>query len=269
MSADGNEWRASDYARHSMLQEAMAAEVLERLPLNGDERVLDVGCGDGRVSARIADRLADGSVLGVDASADMIAFATAHYGAGGDEPRSNLRFAIADARALHYPSEFDLVVSSNALHWVPMPGQAAALRGIAATLKPWGRAQLRLVVKGEIASLEELAEQVRQRPRWSAHFESFADPYLRLDAAQYAALAEQQGLRVLAQRTKQCAWEFKTHGAFVGFCRAGFGAWTRQLPAGEQGAFIDDVIAAYREAAALGDANASLFRFYQMDITLG
>lgn len=94
----------AEYARHSSLQEAMAAEALKRLEFNGDERVLDIGCGDGRLSARIADRLADGSVLGVDASADMIAFATAHYGAGGVEPRSNLRFEVADARALHYPA---------------------------------------------------------------------------------------------------------------------------------------------------------------------
>jgi len=244
----------------------MAEEVLSQLDLRGDERVLDVGCGDGRLSARIADRLADGSVLGVDASADMIAFAAAHYGAGGVEPRANLRFELADVRSLHYPAGFDLLASFNALHWVAE--QDAALRSIAASLRPRGRALLRLVVKGERTSLEEVAERVRQSPRWSSRFAGFIDPYLRLDAAQYAALAEQQGLCVLFQRTVERSWDFRTHAAFFGFCRAGFGAWTQRLVEAQRDAFVEEVIAAYRQGHAPGEVEANTFRFYQMDITL-
>jgi trans-aconitate 2-methyltransferase len=262
-----NEWNAADYARHSSLQEAMAAEVLALLELRGNESLLDLGCGDGRLSARIADRVLSGQVLGVDASPDMIAFATDHFGRDGIEPRANLRFEVADARALHYPAQFDLLVSFNALHWVPE--QAAALRGIAGSLRPSGRAVLRLVVKGPIASLEEVAEATRHAPRWAPHFTGFADPYLRLDAAQYAALAEQQGLRVLSQRTHARAWDFQTHAAFFGFCRAGFGAWTQRLPSDARDAFVEEVIGAYRAALAASAAEANLFRFYQMDITLG
>ena len=70
-----NEWNATRYRQHSSLQEAMAAEVLALLEVRGDERVLDVGCGDGRITAQIADRVVAGSVVGVDASPDMIAHA--------------------------------------------------------------------------------------------------------------------------------------------------------------------------------------------------
>jgi trans-aconitate 2-methyltransferase len=154
---DAAPWVAVDYARFSSLQEAMASEVLERLQLRGDEAVLDVGCGDGRLSARIAERLAHGSVLGVDASADMIGFARDKFAAA--QPQGRLSFEVADARRLSYDRRFDLVVSFNALHWVPE--QAAALRGIAAALRPGGRALLRVVVKGEQTSLEEVAESVR------------------------------------------------------------------------------------------------------------
>ena len=262
MAAD--KWQAADYSRHSSLQEAMADEVLAMLDLEGHEHVLDVGCGDGRLTARIADRVPSGMVVGVDASPDMIAFAAAHFGHAGTEPRANLRFEVADARSLDYANQFDLAVSFNALHWVPEQG--AALRGIAASLKSDGRALLRLVVKGSVRSLEEVAEATRRSPRWVSHFDGFVDPYLRLDDRKYAALAQQQGLRVLHQHTHLKTWDFKTHDAFFGFCRAGFGAWTNRLEKSDRDTFVEDVITAYRAAGGASAAEANVFRFYQMDI---
>jgi trans-aconitate 2-methyltransferase len=86
-----------------------------------------VGCGDGKISAEIADRLPRGSVLGVDPSTDMIAFAQEHF------RRQNLDFAAGDATRLAYREEFDLAVSFNALHWVM--DQAAALSCIRGALR--------------------------------------------------------------------------------------------------------------------------------------
>jgi trans-aconitate 2-methyltransferase len=261
---DAAPWVAVDYARFSSLQEAMASEVLERLQLRGDEAVLDGGCGDGRLSARIVERLAHGSVLGVDASADMIGFARDKFAAA--QPQGRLSFEVADARRLSYDRRFDLVVSFNALHWVPE--QAAALRGIAAALRPGGRALLRLVVKGEQTSLEEVAESVRGEARWAAHFVGFTDPYLRLSAPVYAERAAEQGLRCTRQHSALHAWDFVSDAAFFGFCKAGFGAWTRRLPATEHDRFVRDVIERYRQVLALPPAQANVFRFYQMDIAL-
>lgn len=69
------EWDAAGYSRVAALQAAMADEVLALLKVKGDERVLDLGCGSGKVTAEIAARLGNGSILGVDSSAEMIAFA--------------------------------------------------------------------------------------------------------------------------------------------------------------------------------------------------
>src|SRR6476620_11808604 len=111
-----SEWNAAGYARISSLQEVMAHEALALLSLRGDERVLDVGCGQGRITAQIAARVTQGGVVGIDPSRSMIDYATAHFAAAAE---SNLRFAVADARALAFDNEFDLVVSFNALHWIP------------------------------------------------------------------------------------------------------------------------------------------------------
>src|SRR4029077_15176021 len=110
------EWDAAEYSRRSSLQETMAQGVFALLNLKGSERILDVGCGDGKITAQIAYRTSKGSVLGVDPSQDMINFAQSHF---GPATLPNLRFEVADARRLPFENEFDLVVSFNALHWIP------------------------------------------------------------------------------------------------------------------------------------------------------
>src|SRR5262245_28750447 len=119
------EWDAQAYNRVSALQQWLAEESLACLSLHGDERVLDLGCGDGKVTAEIARRLPRGSVMGVDASQVMIAFAAQKF-PGTTYP--NVTFRVADAAQLAFGAEFDLVVSFNCLHW--LRDQAAALRGI-------------------------------------------------------------------------------------------------------------------------------------------
>src|SRR6478735_2547967 len=164
------EWDAAGYSQISLLQKAMAEEVIGLLELDGSDRILDVGCGEGKITAEIAGRVADGQVTGIDPSHDMIRFACDHF------PRErfpNLRFEVADARSLPFCDEFDLAVSFNALHWIPE--QETALRSIRSTLKIGGKAQLRLVPAGPRKSLETVVEETRRSPRWSRYFGGFSD----------------------------------------------------------------------------------------------
>jgi trans-aconitate 2-methyltransferase len=73
------EWDAAEYERVSGLQLAMAEEVLAVLDLNGARRILDIGCGNGKITAEIAARVPHATVLGVDPSHEMIEFASGHY----------------------------------------------------------------------------------------------------------------------------------------------------------------------------------------------
>jgi trans-aconitate 2-methyltransferase len=257
------EWHASDYYRQSGLQQEMAEEQLARLTLEGGERVLDVGCGDGKITAEIAAQVPRGSVLGVDPSRDMIAFASKRFG-GTDH--ANLRFEVADARRLPYRNEFDLVVSFNALHWVPE--QEAALGSIRVTLKPNGRALLRLVPGGLRESLEDVIEEIRQRKRWAGHFANFRRPYLHFMPEEYRALAQRVGFRVVRLHVEDKAWDFKKRETFVAFCRATFVEWTQHVPETEWKAFITDVLDRYQSVAADNPQEANTFKFYQMEVEL-
>ncbi len=257
------EWDATDYARISALQEAMADEVLALLDLKGSERVLDVGCGNGKITAEVAARVPQGAVVGVDPSQEMIAFASSHFGAA---IRPNLRFQVADARHLPFREEFDLIVSFNALHWIPQ--QDEPLRSIRAAMKPDGLAQLRLVPAGERKSLENVLEDTRLSPRWAHYFREFHDPYLHLTPEQYAKLAERDALHVLRTHTEAKTWDFKSRSAFFAFGSVTFVEWTRFLPETERPAFITDVLDRYRPVAADQPDEENTFKFYQMDVTL-
>jgi trans-aconitate 2-methyltransferase len=257
------EWNATEYARRSGLQQTMAEEVLALLDLEGSERVLDVGCGDGKITAEIAARVPRGTVVGVDASQDMISFASSHF---GPTVRPNLRFEVGDARFLPFRNEFNRVVSFNALHWVPE--QDAALGSIRSAMLSDGRALLRLVPAGERKSLENVIEETRRSSRWSAHFQGFHDPYLHLTPKQYAAAAVRNGLRVLRIHTEAKAWDFKSREAFFAFSSVGFVEWTRCLPEAERPEFINDVLDRYQLVAADRVGEENTFKFYQMDVTL-
>ncbi len=253
------EWNAPGYGRIAGLQEAMAAEVLALLRLKGTERVLDLGCGNGKVTAEIATRIPDGSVIGIDASADMIAFASEKFPPG---QHPNLRFEVSDIRQLRFHEEFDLVVSFNALHWIP--DQDTALRAIHSAMRPDAVAQLRLVADGARKSLETVIEETRKSPEWAGYFQDFRDPYLHLTPEQYADLAVKNGFRVLQTHTADKSWDFKERSAFEASCMVTLIEWTKRLPEDERLTFVRDVLDRYKLVAG----GESAFRFYQMDLTL-
>jgi trans-aconitate 2-methyltransferase len=257
------EWDASEYNRQSSLQAALAEEQLGRLTLEGAERVLDVGCGDGKITAEIAARVPHGSVLGVDPSQNMIGFATSHFGPAS---RPNLRFEVADVRRLTYREEFDQVVSFNALHWVPEQG--AALRSIRSALVDGGQALLRFVPEGRRECLEDVLEDVRQSARWAGYFSGFQRPYAHFSPEEYQDLASQNGFRVHRMGLEDRAWDFQTREAFVAFGRATFVEWTRYLPESDWPAFITEVLDRYRTVAADRPQEANTFKFYQLEVVL-
>jgi trans-aconitate 2-methyltransferase len=256
------EWNAPEYSRINSLQEWMGDEQLKRVDLRGSERVLDVGCGDGKITSKIAARLPEGSIVGVDPSHSMIAYATEHY---GPPNFSNARFEVGDARLLGLTAEFDLVVSFNALHWVL--DQQAALSSIRAALKPGGRALLRMVSKGDRQSIEAVVDENRGEPRWATYFSGFRAPFVHFTPDEYRALAARSGLAVQEIRVEDRAWDFQSRDAFAAWSRAGFIAWLSRIPEKDWPTFLDETLDRYHTVAGNGP-NEHIFKFYQMQATL-
>jgi ubiquinone/menaquinone biosynthesis C-methylase UbiE len=254
------EWDATDYNRISTLQKLLAEEHLALIKLQGNERILDIGCGDGKVTARIAAHVPRGSVLGVDPSVHMIEFAASHF---ASPQHANLRFQVADARTLPFRNEFDLIVSFNALHWVRE--QEAALRSIRNALTPAGRAVLEFVPGGDRRALEDVIEAVRHLPRWAKFFEGFQQPFAHFLPDEYRGMAGRCGLKVVHLEVEHRSWEFGSREAFAAFCHGTFIEWLRRVQAELQSTFIADVLDRYQVNSS---TMSSIFRFYQMVIEL-
>lgn len=248
------DWSGRDYSRVSSLQRTVAAETLAELVVDGSEWVLDVGCGDGFLTREIADRLPRGSIIGVDASPRMVAAARQ---AGPPGPAGPV-FVCGDARRLPFVSSFDMVVSFNALHWVPQLGEA--LTAIAEALRPGGRALIQMVCDSARPSIESTAMQVARSPRWASYFAGFEAPFAHPDPAAFGELAERSGLHVASLTVRDREWDFESTAKFTAWCTVGCTAWTDHIPAADRAGFIDDMVAAYEPVAG----RPGLFRFMQL-----
>jgi len=133
--------------RHSFVWKS-SADLIELLDPKAGERILDVGCGTGHLTAQIAKRGVE--VIGLDASPSMIALARQNF------PR--LRFELGDVRRIGFDRPFDAVFSNAALHWVR--DADAAIASISSALRSGGRLVLEMGGRGNIAAITSAAESV-------------------------------------------------------------------------------------------------------------
>jgi trans-aconitate 2-methyltransferase len=152
MTAD---WNAASYDRVADPQARWGAEVLERLPLQGDETVLDAGCGTGRVTELLLGRLPRGRVVALDASASMLEQARGRLARFGDR----VAYVQADlGRPLPLPDRVDAVLSTATFHWVM--DHDALFANLAAVLRPGGRLVAQCGGFGNVARFIEVARSV-------------------------------------------------------------------------------------------------------------
>ena len=165
-------WNAEDYHKSSAEQQKWARELILKLALKGSERVLDIGCGDGKVTAETAEKLPNGSVLGIDNSEEMISFARDNF---SSKINPNLAFQLMDARNMNFISEFDVVFSTTTLHWVI--NHLSVLKGIKRSLKPGGMVLLQMAGKGNAIKILEVLETIVNSKKWHRYFTDFVFPW--------------------------------------------------------------------------------------------
>jgi len=176
------EWNANLYdAKHAFVWK-YGADLVPLLGPQAGERILDIGCGTGHLTAQIADSGA--GVVGVDRSPDMIAAAREAY--------PHLLFEVADARDLPYRTEFDAVFSNATLHWIQEPEMV--IRNVRNALRPGGRFVAEFGGKGNIRKMQTAFSQAFSELHATAPGE--INPWYYPSVSEYATLLETNGLEV-------------------------------------------------------------------------
>jgi trans-aconitate 2-methyltransferase len=166
--ADPQEWDAETYDEVSDPQFAWGMEVLERLELRGDETVLDAGCGSGRVTAELLDRLPRGRVIALDASEAMIAKARERLG-------NRAGYQVADLQNLEVAEPVEVIFSTATFHWIP--DHERLFERLRAALVPGGRLVAQCGGEGNVAEHTAAIAAVAARPEFAAHLDDSAEPW--------------------------------------------------------------------------------------------
>jgi trans-aconitate 2-methyltransferase len=162
------DWDAATYERVSSPQVEWATVVLDRLPLRGDETVLDAGCGTGRVTQLLLERLPRGRVVAVDASASMVEAAREALG-------DRATVFQADLAELALDEPVDAVFSNAVFHWVP--DHDRLFERMHAALRPGGRLIAQCGGAGNIARFHALADEVGADPPFAQHLAGWRGPW--------------------------------------------------------------------------------------------
>jgi len=228
-------WDGGDYERRSSHQRAWGSDIVAELPLRGDERILDLGCGGGGVTRLLAGRVPGGSVLGIDAADGQLAAARTHC-------PPNMMVELLDIDALAFEAEFDLVFSNATLHWVH--DHAAMLRRVHRALRPGGIFRAQFGGDGNCPNILACLRRRMALPPYSRAFAGFRWPWFFPSVSEYDRLLRESPFGTGKAWLEAKEQRFPDAEAIVGWidnpCLIPF---LQPLPSELRRPFRDDIVA--------------------------
>jgi trans-aconitate 2-methyltransferase len=236
MGAERTHWNAEQYSTNSAVQFGITTSILDRHGFYGDESVVDLGCGDGKVTYNLSLRVPRGRAVGVDNSENMLQFARKTYAT-----QHNLSFALRDVQQLGYDSEFDVAVSAFCIQWVP--DKSAAFLAIRRSLRLGGKAILIMPFRNK--TVAGLRKQMTQEGRWKQCFVNYIDPTDCLDDTLYEKYAQDAGLAVNSYTIETTVADFHNVPAFTEFLSALTPHLVRLSGIDEKRIFMEELVSRY------------------------
>lgn len=233
------------YARSSAHQKSWGEQLMAELQLTGRERILDLGSGDGAMTARLSDKVPSGSVLGIDASRGMIEAAGAHR-------RDNLEFRLMDINAIDFAYEFDLIVSNATLHWIK--DHETLLERVLRALKHGGLARFNFAAEGNCAHFFQVVRKMMEHDAYAGYFRDFEWPWYMPDLDAYQALVDRFPFREARVWEENADRHFPDAEAITGWIdQPSLVPFLAHIPEQDGQRFRDEVVARMLEITAQDD----------------
>ncbi len=229
-----HEFDGRKYAKVSQHQKEWGQRLISELSLSGRERVLDMGCGDGALTAAIAEILVDGEVVGIDASEGMIAEAKKHKA-------DNLTFALLDINEMDVADEFDVVFSNATLHWVR--DHSRMLAGVHKALVVGGVTRLNFAGDGNCGNLIRIVKETMAKEKYAGHFAGWAWPWYMPSVDEYSLLAGKAGFAEVKVWGENADRTFAAGEAITGWIdQPSLVPFLRQIDGEDKRRFRDEVV---------------------------
>ncbi|MFO2970991.1 class I SAM-dependent methyltransferase [Legionella pneumophila serogroup 10] len=180
-------WSPEHYFKNSSTQFGHAKSLLENYPFKGNESILDIGCGDGKITADLARIVPNGRIVGLDNNPSTLEFARAKF---NSETHPNLEFVEGDITDIKKLGEFDLIMSFSCLHFVK--DQPAALANIKNNLADNG--QIILMLYRKCRAQWDALDNVSTNPKWSQFFENYDPGYFEYLPDSYQIMLNESDL---------------------------------------------------------------------------
>jgi trans-aconitate methyltransferase len=218
------------YHNNSTPQWRIAMETIELASWKGTEHVLDIGCGDGKITAFLFKKVSLGSILGIDTSQAMIDFATIEY--------PQLSFHKLDALEMTFEEQFDRVVSFSTLHWIV--DQKKVLKAIYRALVPGGDVCLQTYGTG-VMNVTVIADALVKTEKWSSFFPSYTQQRVFFTEEEYRALLQSVGFEQVRIFGSWNDTPFTDREGLIAFAKPLLN-FIRHLPEELQYEFVEEVV---------------------------
>lgn len=225
-------WDPSKYNTNSKGQAIWAKELIDKIGIQGYESILDIGCGDGKITEDLA-QITSGEVIGIDFDQNMINFAKEIY--------KKPTFIQMDAQNINFENRFDIVFSNAALHWVQ--DHKAVVNGIYKALKSNGKAILQMGGEGNAKDVFEALNKIT--PNYAKYLQGYKPPYHFCSDTYYNNLLHQAGFSKYNAKLIQKDMIHDNVTAFRGWLETTWFPFIDRIPKSLKETFLKEWIDAY------------------------
>ena len=190
------DWNSEHYKAYNSGQEEAALDVLKEIHLKGDEKILDIGCGDGKITRYLAKKLPRGEAIGIDISPNMFRQAKKDH-----DNIKNLYFFRKSADNFSFEKKFDLIFSFACLHWVKQ--QEMVLKCVKSSLKKGGFFYFSCLMR-----INPYIEQILRKKKWRLLYENQDKQFFPININKYKKLLAHLGFHLNQLEVKECVHYF-------------------------------------------------------------